>query len=165
MINKQIFTLVIFYSLYIVSYGNDDNINIEQNFNNTTYTKDIKNLNITIQHLLSKEQPLTISLNITNNTNHDILLPHGYKALLESFSLLEDNKQVPYIGSFNLKNKNKLIIKSGTSYHNNNINLSKLYVVNKGTHSYEITLFPSVEWKSNTLEFDATLLKDGAPLQ
>jgi len=166
MINKQILIIITLCSLYFVGCGSSGDT--KQLSNNEQYTKDIedmKNLDITIEHLPSEGHPLNISVSITNNTDHNILLLNDYKILFNSFSIIEDGKKVSYIGPiFNTK-EGGTILKSGLSYNDKKINISEFYAVTKGTHRYEIILSPFNGWKSNTLEFDATLLKDGSPLQ
>jgi len=159
MINKQILTLMTICSLCFVGCGSSGNT--KQDFNNDKYTKDIENLDISIKNIPSEQNPLNISAEIVNNTDHNILLPNTNAMIFQSFSIIEDGNRVSYIGPFTFPGGGGTVIQSGTSLYDKNINISEFYAVTKGTHRYEITLSLLDVDNSNTLEFDATLLKDG----
>ena len=165
-IKKQIFTLVTLCSLCFISCDNNNSGDTQQSANSDKYTQqleDMKNLDITIEHLPSEGHPLNISVDIVNNTDHNILLLNAYNMSFQSLSIIEDGKKVPYIGPFVSPAEGGTILNSGRSHSDDNINISEFYAVTKGTHRYEITLSPLDGWNSNTLEFDATLRKNGAP--
>ena len=166
MINKKILTLITLCSLCFISCGSNNSGNTKQNFNNDKYTKDIediKNLDVTIELHSSKKHPLSISLDIANNTNQNILLPNKYKGSYNTFKIIEDGKEIDYIGPTIEPSDDGTVLQPETSYHYNNIDISKFYATTNGTHRYEITLQLIDDWSSNTLEFDATLTKNGAP--
>jgi len=157
MINKQILTLLSLCSLCFISCGSNNSGNTKQNFNNDKYTQqieDMKNLDISIEYIPSKEYPLNISVGITNNTDHNILLFHDYAAAPQLFSVIEDGRTIPCLVLINYVEGGE-ILQPGASFFDT-VPISYFYAVTKGTHNYEITY-----QTSNTLEFDITLTRDG----
>ncbi len=121
--------------------------------------EDIKNLNISIEYLPLKHTALNISVSIANNTDHDILLLHEIKSPLY-FSVIEDGVKINHIDANIDFLEGGEIMKPGT-FQFYNIDIATWFYTHKGTHRYEITLEPINGWKSNTIEFDAKLTKDG----
>lgn len=121
--------------------------------------KDMKNLDIQIAYLPQQKSELNISVTITNNTDHDIVLFND-RRLPRIFSVIEDGNTIHAIDVHILTEESETVIKTGTSLHDS-YDISTWYYTHKGTHRYEITREPLEEWKSNTIEFDATLTEDG----
>jgi len=114
----------------------------------------LKDLDIVIEHLPLEGKPLNISVGITNNTDRNILLLHDYAAAPDRFSVIEDGKNITSDIIINYAEGGTILHPEASFYRN--VDISLWYRVTKGTHRYEITYE-----SSNTLEFEATLTKDG----
>jgi len=167
MIKKQFMTLLtlVLLSLTLLSCGSNSN---KKSFNNDSdksteeydrKIKDMKNLDINIEYRPQQNTELNIFVKITNNTDHDIVIfPEIHLPLL--FTVIEDGNIINPI-SININiDETEIVMKAGTSRYSN-YDISYYYYIHKGTHRYEITREPLEGWKSNTIEFDATLTKNG----
>lgn len=153
---KRLLTLLTLSSLCFIGCNHDKTKKIDK--------EGLNNISVEIKHITSTKHPLLIEMDINNHTNQtihfsDYIFPYKSGTLGRNyFTIIEDGKQLSYIGPKIKRVPQEIQLKSGEKYYINNIELSKNYNLTKGTHRYEITsIFGLKKHTSNTLEFDATI--------
>ena len=130
-----------------------------------------KELIVEMSHTPTDINPLKVCISVFNPLNRTVYIPfdafpagtHQYDGNInyDAFKVIEDGNNLTYIGFLIDTNFSGAIALTPNETYHSYVNLDENYNVHKGTHTYNIT-YPRA---NNSLEFDATLIKDGIPEQ